>query len=123
MWPDQFRNRLFMRPLRDLPIKQKLLAILIVTTAVALLLSGISIVIMDSILFRATMQRDLSALANIVGDNSTAALAFNDPRVATETLAALRARPHMVAACLYHEARPIFARYSRPGAVPFCPSP
>ena len=44
--------------------------------------------VMDSILFRASMQRDLSALAQIVADNSTAALSFEDPRVAAETLAA-----------------------------------
>src|SRR6185369_5915130 len=102
--------------LRDLTIKQKLLAITIVTIAVSLLLAGIGIVISDSILFRAGMQRDLSALASIVGDNSTAALAFDDPRVAAETLNALRARPHMAVACVYKPEGSVFARYAQTGS-------
>jgi hypothetical protein len=64
----------------------------VVTTA-ALLLSGIGIVIADSILFRAAMRTGhFYALAQIVADNSTAALAFNDPQTATQTLASLKAR-------------------------------
>jgi PAS domain S-box-containing protein len=109
--------------LRDLTIKQKLLAITMVTIAVSLLLAGIGIVISDSILFRSGMQRDLSALASIVGDNSTAALAFDDPRVASETLNALRARPHMAVACIYKTEGPVFARYAQPGSDRACPPP
>ena len=111
-----------MRPLRDLPIKQKLLAILVVTGGIGLLLSGLAIVATDSILVRMGLERELSALASIIGDNSTAALAFDDPRAATETLAALKARPHMAAACIYQRDGSVFARYSRPDAPP-CPAP
>ena len=112
-----------MRKLRDVPIRQKLLAIMLVTTGTALLLSGAAIIISDSILFRASMRRDLSALASIIGDNSTAALAFDDRRVATETLGALRVRQHMVAACIYTADSAMFAKYLRPGANAVCPRP
>src|SRR5205823_13980008 len=98
-----------MRSLHDVPIKQKLMVIIMLDTAGALLLSGIAIVVMDSILFRASMQRDLSALAQIVADNSTAALSFEDPQVAAETLAALKARPHLIAACIYRGTGEVFA--------------
>ncbi|HLK62228.1 MAG TPA: PAS domain S-box protein [Bryobacteraceae bacterium] len=111
-----------MPTLRDLPIKQKMLAILLVTTGTALLLSGIAIIISDSLLFRARMRRDLSSLASIIGDNSTAALDFDDPRVATETLAALKALPHMVAGCIYRADQALFAEYLRPGAGANCPA-
>jgi hypothetical protein len=37
---------------RDMPIKQKLLGIIMSVTAAALLLSGLGIVIADSVLFR-----------------------------------------------------------------------
>jgi PAS domain S-box-containing protein len=110
-----------MRTFRDRPIKQKLMVIIMSVTAAALLLSGLGIVISDSILFRGTMERDISALAQIVADNSTAALAFDDPQTATETLASLRARPHLVAACIYRPDGVVFARYVRPGAVTGCP--
>ncbi len=112
---------LFVRMLRDLPIKQKLLVIVLVTTAAALLLAGIAIVVSDAVLFRIRMEHDLTALASIVGDNSTAALTFDDPRVASETLAALRARPYMIAACLFKPDGALFARYARPERRPGMP--
>ena len=62
------------------------------------------------------------ALASIAGDNSTAALQFDDRRVAAETLSALRARTHMVAACLYRPDGELFARYSRSNDA-VCPPP
>lgn len=109
-----------MRTFRDRPIKQKLMIIVMATTAAALVLAGLGIVVADSILFRAFLQRDLSALAQIVADNSTAALSFNDPTAAAETLGALRAKPHVAAACIYRPDGTTFAAYSRQGAFP-CP--
>ena len=102
-----------MRPFRDRPIKQKLVIIVMATTTAALLLAGVGIVLADSLLFRAFLQRDLSALARIVADNSTAALSFNDPKTAAETLGALRARPHVAGACIYRLDATTLATYSR----------
>jgi PAS domain S-box-containing protein len=102
-----------MRNFRDRPIKQKLAIIITVTTTAALLMAGLGIVLADSLLFRGYLRRDLTALARIIADNSTAALAFNDPKSAAETLAALRARPHVVGACIYRADASILARYSR----------
>src|ERR1700678_714862 len=110
-----------MHPFRDMPIKQKLMVIIMSVTTAALLLSGLGIVIADSLLFRAAMQRDISGLAQIVGDNSTAALAFNDPQTATQTLASLKARPRLVAGCIYRPDGTIFAAYERADAVNACP--
>src|SRR4051812_31382749 len=108
---------------RNAPIRQKLLVILMITTTAALLLAGVCIVGLDAVLFRRALQRVLDALASIVGDNSTAALAFDDRQVAKETLSALRARPHMVTACLYRENGDLFARYERGEQAPSCPAP
>jgi PAS domain S-box-containing protein len=110
-----------MHPFRDMPIKQKLLVIIMSVTAVALLLSGLGIVIADWVLFRTTTARDVSALAQIVADNSTAALAFDDPQTATQTLASLRARPHLVAACIYQPDGVMFAQYVRADSSRECP--
>jgi PAS domain S-box-containing protein len=111
-----------MRPFRDMPIKHKLMAIIMSVAAAALLLAGLAIVIADSFLFRGNMQRDISALAQIVADNSTGALAFDDPQAATQTLASLRARPHLLEACIYRPDGAIFARYVRSGAAAECPA-
>ena len=75
-----------MRAFREIPIRQKLMAIVMASTAAALLLAGTGIVAFDSFLYRRDLERDLSALARIISDNCTAALTFNDPRVAADTL-------------------------------------
>jgi PAS domain S-box-containing protein len=107
---------------RDRPIKQKLMITIMVTTATALVFSGVGIILADSLLFRSYLRRDLTALSKIVADNSTAALVFNDPQAAGETLAALRARTHIVSACIYRQDETMLAPYIRPGGPP-CPSP
>jgi len=91
-----------------------------VTTA-ALLLAGLGIIVVDSLLFRESMQRDVAALGRIVADNSTAALSFDNADDATDTLASLRARPHIVAACIYRADGAVFAQYKRPGETLGCP--
>jgi len=108
---------------RNAPIRQKLMITIMVTIAGAMLLACVGILSFDSILFRANLGRDLSALARIIGENSTASLAFNDPRSANETLSALRARNHIVAACIYRMDGTLLARYIRSGALEPCPPP
>jgi PAS domain S-box-containing protein len=105
----------------DLPIKQKLLVAILVTSGGALLLSGAAIMVWDQYLFRQGMQRDLSSVADIVADNSQAALAFEDPQSARQTLSALKAKPHVVSACTYRADGTILAQYSRTGAAAPCP--
>jgi len=107
--------------LRDMPIKQKLTILIMATTTGALLLAGFGMVASDSLLFRKYLKRDLSSLAQMIADNSTAALAFNDPRAAAEMLAVLRARPHLVTACIYRLDGTLLARYSRPDTHAACP--
>src|SRR5579871_6650868 len=111
-----------MLPFRNIPIKRKLMIITMATTAAALLLTGVGIVVSDSILFREYLRRDLSALAQMAAENSTAALQFDDPKAAAETLAALHARTHLMAACMYSQDGAIFARYLRPGSSTPCPA-
>jgi PAS domain S-box-containing protein len=111
-----------MHPFRDMPIKQKLMVIIMSVTTAALLLSGLGIVAADSVLFRGALQRDISALAQIVADNSTAALAFEDPQTARQTLASLKARPHLLAACIYRPGGALFADYLRADRATGCPA-
>jgi methyl-accepting chemotaxis protein len=108
---------------RDLPIRRKLMVVTMLTTAVALMLSGLGIVAADSVLFQGYLERDLSALAHIIGDNSTAALAFDDPGSAVETLGALRARPHVAAAYIYRKDGTTLAHYMRAGSDQQFPAP
>jgi PAS domain S-box-containing protein len=109
------------RKFGDLPVSRKLTVIMTASTAVALLFSGIGLMAIDSVLFRGYLQRDLGALARVVSENSTAALVFDDASSAHETLSALRAKTHVVAACIYRQNGTTLARYIRPGSVSECP--
>jgi signal transduction histidine kinase len=100
---------------RDLPIKRKLTLIAMLTSSVTLLLAGVTYVAYDLITYRQAMSRNLSILAQIVGANSTAALAFNDRRAAEEILAALGVEQQIVSACLYTKDGGLFAKYLRSG--------
>ncbi len=99
----------------NLPIRRKLRVMFLATTVTALALAGMGIVAADSLLFYNYLRRDLTTFVQILGDNSTGALAFDDARAAAETLAALRARSHIQNACLYQNSGALLASYSRPG--------
>ena len=98
---------------RDVPIKRKLMLIVMLTSSIALLLAGTTYVMYDLITFRRTMARDLSTLAAIIGANSTAALVFDDQSAAEEILASLNTKRHIVSACLYETDGKVFAKYFR----------
>ncbi|HUP03517.1 MAG TPA: ATP-binding protein [Bryobacteraceae bacterium] len=106
-----------MRSLRDLAIKQKMMIAIMLTTAAALVWAGLGMVVTDSVLFRALLRRDLSALTEILADNCTAALSYNDPKAAEQTLVSLRARPHVVSACVHRSDGSTLACYIRPGGA------
>jgi two-component system cell cycle sensor histidine kinase/response regulator CckA len=106
---------------RDMPIRRQLLAVTLLVAVLALFIAGTAVIVSESLLFRASMQHELEAFAEIVGDNSTAALQFDDPSVANDTLNALHARPHMVSACLYTPDGALFASYLRPGTSQCAP--
>jgi signal transduction histidine kinase/CheY-like chemotaxis protein len=57
------------------------------------------------------MVDDLSVLADVIGSNSTAALAFDDPNSAREALSALKAEPHVISACIFDKDGRPFATY------------
>src|SRR6266550_1915909 len=59
---------------------------------------------------------NIGVLAQIVGSNSTAALAFDDPKNAREILAALAAEHQITAAAIYDQKGQIFASF--PEALP-----
>src|SRR4051812_323276 len=113
-----------MQAFRDKPIKQKLVIITLVTTGIALLLAGLGNVFVDSVLFRGDLRRDLTVLARVIADNSTAALSFNDPDTAAETLGALKERSHIAGACIYRKMgkdnSALFAQYAATSAFS-CP--
>jgi diguanylate cyclase (GGDEF)-like protein len=110
--------RLFRR--RSFAHKITLAALLATSIAVSALMSAV--LILDSISSRTLLNARLATLADVVGQNSTAALAFNDPTAAVEVLGALRAEPPVVTACLYDLSERLFAQYQRNKDTLSCPT-
>ena len=98
---------------RDLPIRRKLLLLTLASSATALALASGGFLTWDITQFRTDLVQDIDAQATIVADNSAAPLAFRDVRAATETLAVMRLRPRVSAACLYDAQGQAFASYLR----------
>src|SRR5438477_12492205 len=101
-----------MKRFQNASIQRKQTSIIMLTCCAALLMACASFVGYELLTFRKEMTRNVTTLAEIIGNNSTAALDFNDNKAAEETLAALRAEPNIVAACLYTRSGQVFARYS-----------
>jgi len=58
------------------------------------------------------LNQRLTTLADIIGQNSTAALDFNDRKAAAEVLQALASEPSVVSACLYDRGGHLFSEYA-----------
>jgi signal transduction histidine kinase/DNA-binding response OmpR family regulator len=67
------------------------------------------------------MVADLFTLAELVGINSTGTLLFGDRKAATENLAALKAKSHIILTHLFSHEGEIFASYFRDKALTFIP--
>lgn len=96
---------------RQTSIKKRVRAVILVTSGIVLLVAVAAFVIYDAISFRERLVRNLSTLATVIADNSAAPLAFNNPEIGEEILAALRAEPEIVAAVVYDSEGTIFAKY------------
>ncbi len=108
--------------IRNLSIKSKLRVIIMVAVGAALALAIAALVGYSYIASRQALRSNLSILAEIVGENSTAALTFSDPKSAAEILGGLKGQPRIASACIYSQSGKIFASYFRGGRATYLPS-
>jgi signal transduction histidine kinase/CheY-like chemotaxis protein len=103
-------------------IRQKLVAIVLSTTLVALLFALMGNLAGDVFQFHRNLVADMGTQAELVGRMATAALAFEDRKLATENLRTLEARGNIKAAAIYTDRGKLFARYAAAGALPEFPA-
>jgi signal transduction histidine kinase/CheY-like chemotaxis protein len=103
-------------------IKHKLTLVVMLTTVVALLAAAVQFIANDVRDYHRRVLADLAILARVVGENCTSPLEFGVTNVATETLAALAAKPHVLAAAVYVPSGPLFASYTAKGRAVNIPS-
>jgi signal transduction histidine kinase/DNA-binding response OmpR family regulator/HPt (histidine-containing phosphotransfer) domain-containing protein len=108
--------------LNDLKIRGKLISITLVTSVMGLLIAGIGLIVYDQKASQQYMATELSVIAQIIADRSTAAMAFEDQNSATENLAALKARKSIVSACIYDSSSNVFATYMNEKLDSPCPA-
>jgi signal transduction histidine kinase/ActR/RegA family two-component response regulator len=106
---------------RRLSIRQKLTVMLMLVSATVLGLASIAFVTWDFFRYRADMQADLQTQAQLVLDNTAAAVTFNDPEAAGETLQMLSIHPHSQIACLYLPDGRLFAFRNFGDVLDGCP--
>jgi len=98
-------------PLRNAPIRRKLMTIMLVTSGLVVLLTCVAFLGYELLTFRRSAARELSTVGHIIAANSTAALAFQNPDDAREVLAAIKAEPHILVATLYDAGERVFSTY------------
>jgi diguanylate cyclase (GGDEF)-like protein len=99
---------------RNLPLGKKLNAALLLCSGIAVALLFVFMLANNVHRLRREIITEITTLAEVVATNCAAAVVFNDPRSAAETLAGLRAKPQIVQAAIRVGNGPIFARYSSP---------
>lgn len=96
---------------RNAKIKEKLIWISAIASTTALVLAGSAFTVYYILTFRSATVRTLTVRADMISLNSVSPLRFNDERSAQETLSALRADRHVIAAAIYSGDGKLFATY------------
>jgi len=102
-----------MKVFRNLPVRLKLILIIMLTSSFTLLLASAAFVIKDFVIFHKSIRHHLTSLTQVIGMNSVGALLFNDADTAENNLASLRAMPYVFSACIYDKQGIPFATYSQ----------
>ena len=99
--------------IRNLAIKQKLIAIVMTTCMLALLVVGGAFVFWEWRGLRNNLVEKLFTEAQITADNCKAALTFEDTADAEKTLKALKADSSIIFGCVYKKNGNVFVSYAR----------
>ena len=97
-------------------IRQKLVAVVLLATFGALLVSIASLMAYDLRAYHRALLADLTTQAELLGRMTSSALAFDDKKLASANLALLSIRPAVRAGALYDAKGVLFASYAGPGA-------
>ncbi len=107
--------------IRNLPIRTRLTVIIMVITLVCLALVEVAFFVHYRRSVKQDLVQELTVLAEIVANRSTAALVFDDADLGRENLAALAAREGITDACILTPDGTLFAAYAADPDLP--PSP
>ncbi|MDB5907654.1 MAG: hybrid sensor histidine kinase/response regulator [Massilia sp.] len=96
-------------------IRYRLVTVVMVTTLSALMISIGTVIGYDLRHYHRALLGDMATQAELLGHMTSAALTFDDRRLAGENLALLRIRPSVRAGAIYRADGALFASYLAPG--------
>jgi signal transduction histidine kinase/CheY-like chemotaxis protein/HAMP domain-containing protein len=103
-----------MKWLNNIPLRRKVTVVILMTCSAVLLLACGVLAAYQMLDYRKMMARDMAVLAEVVAENTRAAMAFDDQNKAQDTLTTLKSEPSVVAACIYDKSGSPFATYAQP---------
>jgi two-component system sensor histidine kinase/response regulator len=98
---------------RKFPLRTQLTGIMLLTSTLALMVVGSTLLVTDILRTRATLSDELTSLASLLGNRSSAALVFFDNKTAAENLSAISGVEQVGSACLFSEKGTLFADFRR----------
>jgi two-component system, sensor histidine kinase len=99
-------------------VRGKLMRVVLLTTAIALVVAGTAMLTHELTVYRQSWATDLSNEAAILALSTAPALAFDDQVVAERNVSALQARPRVKTAAIYDANGVLYASYVREGEPP-----
>jgi len=108
---------------RNVSLKYKLIAAIMLTCVGALLLTGVIFTVWEWTSLRRAMVLNLSVHADILADSCKAAVAFEDATDANDVLRSVEAIPAIQLVCVYTDDGTRFATYTRPETTISIPDP
>ncbi len=100
-----------------IPIRWKLIGIVVISCCAALVAGSLAITVAQIDAFKEQAAQRLAAVGRVIAVNSTAPLAFNDPKSGNDALAAaLRSLPEIFDAQILDRSGGVFARYATQAA-------
>jgi signal transduction histidine kinase/ActR/RegA family two-component response regulator len=92
------------------------MVIVMAATFAALAFSAVALFVYEVRKYRSDTLDDLASQADLIAQSVAPTLSFDDPKAATEALAALKLRPQVRAAAVYSARGSLFATYTAAGA-------
>jgi signal transduction histidine kinase/ActR/RegA family two-component response regulator len=104
-------------------LRGKLLAIVMIATNAALLLSALSLLAYEIRSYRHAASAEVKSQADLLSQSIIPAIEFNDAKAATDALAALKVRPDVEYAAVFLTDGSLFAQYQSEAIPPGGPPP
>ena len=107
--------------IHKVPIAQKLVFMALTVSAVAMIVAVACLAALDLLRYRTSARAETDTLAQVIAENTAAAVVFGDTQAASETLSSLAVLPMIRRACVYGAEGGVLAAYS-PSGDGMCPS-